>query len=222
MKSILSALFVLGLAVPLHADYQHQSNGQSSNGPETYQNSSYSESNTSPEYARPFNDHFATPEDKALLDDLRNELKDGWFTKGYEQIAISVNQGHVTLAGTVKTQADREKVEKMVRDTKGVKSVNSQIGVQEQKNDKDKPKNEFKYDKAASPTDMQLNKKIRDNVSLGYLWTSYEGVILNTNNGTVILEGTVDDIDNEHDLINGIRKVEGVKGVESHLKIKNR
>lgn len=140
--------------------------------------------------------------------------------KGYDRINVRVNNGKVTLLGYVKTESEKNKIEKEIRNIDGVNALNSQLAIQE--TNVSSSKKEFKQDTAATPEDNQLNKKIRDNVSRGWLWDSYKEVILNTSNGVVILEGTVDRVKDQQKLIDEIQKVEGVKSVKSHLTIKNK
>ena len=66
-----------------------------------------------------------------------------------------------------------------------------------------------------------MNKKIRESVSKGILWDSYKEVFLNTNNGVVTLRGTVETSTDQQKLINDIKRIAGVKSVQSDLKIKN-
>lgn len=78
----------------------------------------------------------------------------------------------------------------------------------------------YSQDTFATPSDQQLNKKIRDDVTDGWLWDSYKGVILNTSNGVVTLEGSVKDADEQRKLTDKISKIEGVKSVKSNLTFK--
>lgn len=84
-----------------------------------------------------------------------------------------------------------------------------------------KSQRDFPMDKAASSSDEQLNRKIRDKVSKGWLWNSYKDVILNTSNGVVTLDGTVSNPNEQQKLINEITKIDGVKAVKSNLRFKN-
>lgn len=76
---------------------------------------------------------------------------------------------------------------------------------------------QFPQDTFATPTDKVLNTKIRENTSIGHLWNSYKGVKLNTTNGVVTLEGTVDSIKDQQKLVDAIKKIDGVKTVNSSL-----
>jgi osmotically-inducible protein OsmY len=163
--------------------------------------------------------------DQDIQKAVRKKIGPGWFSSGYEQINVQVYNGNVTLQGAVKSLSDKEKIEREVREIKGVKNLNSQLVVQDSSKNENthnsKQAKEFPHDTAASSADDQLNKKIRDNVSRGWLWNSYKEVRLNTNNGNVSLEGTVRSLDDQQKLINEVQKVEGVRTVRSNLTIKD-
>ncbi len=161
-----------------------------------------------------------TTSNQELEKKIRSKIESGWFSKGYEQLNVRVNNGNVTIQGPVKTWKDKEGVEKEVRNIPGVISLNSQITVTEP-NSNDSREKEFAQDKGATSEDNQLNKKIRDQVSRGWLWDSYKQVILNTSNGNVTLEGFVRSNSNQQKLIDEIKKVDGVKSVKSELRIRD-
>jgi osmotically-inducible protein OsmY len=168
--------------------------------------------------------HFISDQD--IQKAIHDKLGPGWFSSGYEQVSAQVYNGNVTLQGSVKTAEDKEKVEKEIRNLNGVKNLNSQITVQDPNAQKNPNPHQgdakaFPQDTAASPADDQLNKKIRDNVSRGWLWNSYKEVRLNTNNGNVSLEGTVKSPSDQQKLVDEVQKVEGVRAVKSNLHIKN-
>lgn len=85
-----------------------------------------------------------------------------------------------------------------------------------------KEQKEFPQDRYASPEDMRLNKAIRDEISRGWLWDSYKDISLNTVNGIVNVEGTVNNAKDEEKIIKKIQKIEGVRSVNSHLQVKNK
>jgi osmotically-inducible protein OsmY len=158
--------------------------------------------------------------DQELTKKIQDKISSGWFSKGNEQVNVQVNNGVATLQGLVEAQSDKERIEKEVRNIEGVKSVNSQLTVQEP-DTKANISREFKQDTYATSEDDQLNKKIRDTTSRGWLWNSYQGVILNTTNGDVTLEGTVESNKDQQKLMKEIQKIDGVKTVKSNLRIKN-
>lgn len=87
----------------------------------------------------------------------------------------------------------------------------------EKSNIAEKTNTKFAKDTFSSPSDQQLNRKIRDQISKGWIWDSYEDVILKTSNGNITLDGKISSKDDEQKLINEIQKIDGVKSVKSNL-----
>jgi len=192
----------------VHADYYQDQNQNSSYSNQSYGNNDYR------------NNRGSGISDQDLANKIRDKIGSGWFSKGFDQVRVQVNNGNVTLQGSVKTWDDKEKVEKEVRNMDGVRSLNSQLNVQDPNSKKNQQK-QFSQDTATSSSDNQLNNKIRDNVSRGWLWDSYKDVALNTSNGVVTLEGSVDNLSDQQKLMKEVQKVEGVKSVKSNLRINN-
>lgn len=155
--------------------------------------------------------------DQELANTIKQKIGSGWITKGYDQIDILVQNGIVTLQGSVQTEKDRETVEKRVRNIDGVKGLDSRITVLEIPNPSTQP---FSQDSYTTQADYQLNRKIRDRVSHGVLWDSYKDISLNTNKGVVTLHGTVESEAAQQKLIHEILNIEGVQTVISHLILK--
>lgn len=163
--------------------------------------------------------------DTDLAKNIRDRLAGGWFSEGFDQVTVRVYNGDVTLGGSVKSQADKEKVEKEVRNLNGVRNLNSTIAIQNIRDARDsradsRSDNRFAQDKFSTPADQQLNKKIRDKVSSGIIWDSYKEITLNTNNGVVTIEGFVADMRDQQDLLNKIQKIDGVRAVRSNINVK--
>lgn len=156
--------------------------------------------------------------DQELAKKIRDKISSGWFSKGYDKVTVDVRDGVVTLSGSVKTESDKEKIEKEVRNLDGVKTFNSQLKVNEPSKDSEK---KYPQDIASNSADAQLNKKIRDTISSGWLWDSYKGVALNTTDGVVSLTGSIKNRKDEQKLVEEIQKIQGVKSVNSNLRIEN-
>lgn len=152
--------------------------------------------------------------DQELVQKIGDKVGPGWITNGYRNITIKSENGNVILMGAVNTPTDKECIEKSVRNIDGVKSLVSQIRILE-------VKNEFAQDTYATPADDQLNRKVRDHVSRGILWNSYQDVALNTVNGEITLSGSVCTLRDQHRLLSEIQKIEGVTGVNSNLIIRH-
>ena len=160
--------------------------------------------------------------DADLTKKIEDKISSGWFSDGYDQVHVQVMNGKVMLKGMVKTQSDKEKLEKEIRNIDGVMALDSsQLVVQNMSSsDKKSERNEFPQDKYATAEDEQLNQRIRDVVSRGWLMDSYKDISLNTTKGIVTLDGTVKSADDRQDLINKIQKIDGVKSVKSNLTVK--
>jgi len=156
--------------------------------------------------------------DQELAKHIKDAISKRWFSKEYDQINVTVKDGIVTLQGPVKTWKEKEELDKEIRNLDGVVGLDSKITVQEDPS-KAREYNLFPQDSYATTVDDQLNKKIRDNVSKGWIWDSYKGVALATDNGVVVLEGTVDSIESQQKLMQGIQKIPGVKMVKSNLRV---
>lgn len=167
----------------------------------------------------PVHDSATLSSDQALQKNIKDKLSSGWFSEGYERVEVNVNNGSVTLNGTVGTTEDKNKIEKEVRNIEGVKSLTSNLIVKEKQAGKDEAAH-YPQDTAASPADQQLNLKIRDEIT-GWFWDSYKGLSLNTVNGVVEIRGEVESLKAQQDVMNAIQKIEGVKSVKSAMHIKN-
>lgn len=76
-------------------------------------------------------------------------------------------------------------------------------------------------DSAATEQDRQINQRIRDRLAnLGI--NGYETIILRTNNGIVMISGSIDTMENLMKIKEQIKNVEGVKSVNSQLTSKSR
>ena len=72
-------------------------------------------------------DSYQTENDREIAKTIRSKIGDGWFTKGYGDFSIDVNNGAVTLRGTLDKTEDKAKITDVVRKIDGVKSVNNQL-----------------------------------------------------------------------------------------------
>ncbi|MBA3239271.1 MAG: BON domain-containing protein [Parachlamydiaceae bacterium] len=173
--------------------------------------------------------------DSHLAKKIHDTISEGWFSGGYENVQATVENGIVTLTGTVNSQSEKDDVEKEIRNLDGVKRLDSRLQIVESKKstgingttrtgstytDKsDKERTDKFSDTHSSPADEQLNKKIRDQISKGWIWDSYKNVILHTSNGIVILSGKVSSLDDQLKLVNEIQKIEGVKAVTNNMAV---
>ncbi len=179
--------------------------------------------------------------------DLTSQIQDSVTSKnGYENVNVRVTNGQVTLQGSVNSSSDKQKIEKDIRTIDGVKGITNQITVQNPTSYNDSysrqrtysyndsqtandttatsqsSPNDFPQDRGTTESDKQLNQKIRDKVSRGWVTNSFKDVALNTNNGYVTLDGVVESPSELKKLVEKIQKIDGVRGVQSNLSVKNR
>lgn len=74
-------------------------------------------------------DKFATEQDRQIGKSIRDAIKGGWFSRGYDDISVNVNNGDVTLLGSVEKPDDIRKLESKVRKIDGVRNLRLQVGV---------------------------------------------------------------------------------------------
>lgn len=85
------------------------------------------DSRSSTQSATKVKDNYQTESDREIAKKIRSKIGDGWFTKGYGDFSIDVNNGAVTLRGTLDKAEDKAKITDIVRKIDGVKSVNNQL-----------------------------------------------------------------------------------------------
>lgn len=159
--------------------------------------------------------------DQQLAQQIRDAFRSGWFSKGYDQVDVQVNRGVVTLQGSVNSREEMRNIENTIRNIPGVREINNRLNVQDSRNNPTQPK-DFPQDRSASPADDQLNQRIRDKISRGWLWNNFTEISLNTSNGVVTLNGRLNNKDEERTLITDIQNIPGVRSVRSNLNINNR
>ena len=152
--------------------------------------------------------------DEELANKVRQEIGSNWFSSGYEQVSVEVKNGVVTLKGTVETEDDKKDLEEEISEMKGVKKLINQIFV----DDLAAPLSIFSQDTYETPSDKELNQKIRVKIAELFPENNYKNLSLNTSKGIVTLEGSVNaSSQDQENLIHQIHKIEGVKGVKNRL-----
>jgi osmotically-inducible protein OsmY len=156
-----------------------------------------------------------------------------WFSKEYKSVTSNVNNGNVTLQGTVNTLEEKKKLDETVRKIDGVRQINNQVVVTgaktawNEQSAADKPKmreDQQKYpnDYAATDADRQLNVKIRDKLAGGWFTKGYDALILRTSNGILIITGAVDSPDDIKKINEQLKGVEGLRSVSNQAMVKNK
>lgn len=71
--------------------------------------------------------------DEAISDSIRFTLKhDFSLSEDAKGVSVNVDQGTVTLSGTVKNEMEKAKIESLTKSTTGVKNINNKINVRNQ------------------------------------------------------------------------------------------
>lgn len=154
--------------------------------------------------------------DQEINKEIHDKLKGGWFSKGYPGVSATIQNGNVTLTGSIATSKDKEKLSKEIAEIHGVQSLNNQVRVEAPSTEN----KEFPHDTFKTPQDEQLNRVIREKTSEGWIWDSYKDIAISTDNGVVTLNGSIKNSEDQQKLINEIQKINGVKSVRSNLHIR--
>ncbi len=80
----------------------------------------------------------------------------------------------------------------------------------------------YPHDTATTDLDKQLNSEIRQKLNGNWFSKGFRHITLNTNNGVVTVSGNVESPDDIQKAIDEIKRVEGVKSVNSHLVVRTR
>lgn len=170
-----------------------------------------------------YDDNYSDQNINGKVDDI---VGSGWFSKGFQNVSYDVNNGNVTIRGTVDSIENKNKIEDKIRKIDGVKSVTNDLKIAKENpsaySESQLKDSEKKYprDSAATLQDRQLNARIRDSLSNGWLWNSYETLVIRTDNGIVILSGVVDKPEEIQKVSDRLKEVEGVKAIKNQLDVK--
>ncbi|MBA3815548.1 MAG: BON domain-containing protein [Parachlamydiaceae bacterium] len=208
----------------------NQSNDQNQRSNAQYQrsNDQYQRSNDQNQRPAQGNDSSQQVSDQDIDKKIHDLIDSGVFSKGYPNVTSRVNNGNVTLSGSVNSQDDKVKIEDGVRKIKGVRQLNNQItvvGKQTGYNDTEsRTSSEKKYtqDSASTDTDRLLNSKIREKISDGWFSDSYDKITLKTNNGVVTITGVVDSSSDIQKINEKLKDVDGIRSVNNQLSLKAR
>lgn len=166
--------------------------------------------------------------DQELNKKIQEKLSSGWFSKGFQNVSFDINNGNVTLRGSVDTLENKNKVEDSVRKIEGVKYVTNQITIvkespnaysETQLQDSEK---KYPYDVATTAQDRQLNAKIRDKLSNGWFSKGYDTLVLRTTNGAIAITGNVDKAEDIQKISDQVKNVDGVRSVDNQVRLNNR
>lgn len=172
-----------------------------------------------------YDDNYSDRDINGKVDDV---VGSGWFSKGFENVSYDVNNGNVTIRGSVDTIENKNKIEDKIRNIDGVKSVTNDLKIRKENSSAysesqlQSSEKKFPRDSATTIQDRELNARIRDKLSNGWLWDSYETLVIKTDNGIVILSGMVDKPEDVQKVTDRLKEVEGVKSIKNQLTVKDR
>lgn len=241
----LFAIIVLGSATCLSADQYYQgyySDQGSYQTPNYYQqDQSQYYYNTQPNNMQTYaydNSQKNSTADQEINKKIKEIISSGsgWFAKRFADVSFDVNNGVVNLKGTVDSDANRMMLEESVKKIAGVTRVNNQITIARDATDvyTNTPENHYiSYGNQASTTDMQyaddtattsqdkqLNDKIRERLKGISFARVNDTLVIRTNNGVVIISGSVNNDEEAKKIVDQIRAVVGVKTVSNQLMVK--
>ena len=157
---------------------------------------------------------FSAPKDEQLAESIRTKVLDTESNK-YDRIGVVVNRGHVSLWGEVPTQQDKEYLEKQMAQIEGMRSFNNQLTVAAGTGGGNEVRLKDHYETRG---DQEIIKRIRDKIQGDPLSTLSLNIELNTYDGIVTVKGNVKGTEIQRQLIDLIKQVQGVRGVNNHLK----
>jgi osmotically-inducible protein OsmY len=205
--------------------YYQQDQRQGPRGGQSYDRNQRNNDNN---YGSQGGDNQKSASDREINKKIQDTLNSGWFSKGFQNVSFDVNNGNVTLRGSVDTLENKNKVEASVKKIDGVKQVNNQITISKESPDTyseaqlQNSEKKFPQDTASNSQDRQLNAKIRDKLNNGWFSSGYETLVIKTANGVVIISGTVDKPEDVRKIGDQIKDVDGVRSVNNHLTVKNK
>lgn len=139
--------------------------------------------------------------------DIKNRLQRSM--EPYKDVSVSVDDGTVTLGGTVNTIQQRDAVTKMARDTSGVTLVKDEIRVTH--GDNDQTAGEY-LDDAAITAKVKADFLTQKGLESG-------NISVETNNGVVMLTGNVKDEAQASLAEKAADSIKGVKRVDNRLTV---
>jgi osmotically-inducible protein OsmY len=136
---------------------------------------------------------------------LEAEVYKALDKKEFQNVSASVQDGSVTLAGTVPVYADKEEADNRIHHVKGVKGVDNGIQVN-----------------GPAVDDTALRDKLAKALSydrVGYGTTAFNSITIGVQNGVVTLGGTVYGPPDKDSAISLVGHTAGVKDIVDNLEV---
>lgn len=163
-----------------------------------------------------------TRSDTAITAELKGKITESDLLD-HTDISVETNNGVVALTGTVATEAQKAHAEELAKNTTGVVSVNNQLGLNPDQGKGMVGSAEEKTKEAYSETKGELsNARITSEVKLKFAaddTVKALNIDVDTSNGTVTLNGTVNSKKELDQAVRLAKSVDGVKHVKSNLTI---
>jgi hyperosmotically inducible periplasmic protein len=144
----------------------------------------------------------ATTSDGAIQSDVTRQLQK---SSDFKNVQSSVNDGVVTLTGSVETYKQKLDAEKKARKADHVAGVRDEIAV------------------TSTVADSELREKIAKKLAydrMGY-WNVFNVLTADVNHGVVTLGGDVRTSADRESALDAVKNVKGVKDVVSNIKVAN-
>lgn len=172
---------------------------------------------------------YITDDDRRIFNDLKNALQNDQGR--FENVQFSVDNGRVTLRGSVKTEEDRRDMQYKVRNIKGVVNIIDQVFVggnpPSQKRTPDGQPAEFnqksnRYSNSAkddlskqpqSANDYNIQKQVQASLD------NNKNVNVAVRNGVVTLTGQVNSQQEKDSVEQVVKSVKGVQSVKNQLSV---
>lgn len=110
-------------------DRNYQQQNQSTNSNQQYYQQQGKQQQQYYAYGTQNRDNQKSVSDQDIKAKIQDSLNGGWFAQGFNNVSFEINNGNVTLRGTVDSMDNKNKIEENVKKMDGVKQVNNQITV---------------------------------------------------------------------------------------------
>ncbi len=164
--------------------------------------------------------------DLAIFKNTQSALSSGMFSRAFDNVFFEVDDGYVTLRGTVDTAANKTKAEESVKAISGVKGVTNKITASDSIKagagqtgalQNYSGRTGMSQDSAATAEDKQLNDVIRNKLRQWLSTKNVDALVIKNQNGEIVLVGTVDKPEDVKKVDEQVKAINGVKRLDNRL-----
>lgn len=148
--------------------------------------------------------------DADILRSVNGALAGGMLSKSYKQVHAQINNGVVTLTGFIENEQEREDILDRVKKV-GVQHIDERLTIHNPEEDK-------KVE--AGQIDRDLQRSVNDAIKSNVFTKNFKNVNAQVFNGDVTLTGFVDTEEAHKDLLERVKKIDGVQNVNDRLVIR--